>query len=329
MSRLQRAPVLRSRVGIFQLLPDNLWFLAHSNTMTVLPTSTSTLGQQLLREGRELLARGDREAAAQVLVRARDERDVVLAAHALIEANDLIGSFNNVMGLNCTISEQDDIFGFFRSHHSSRNPLRDYLADGWRTLSELMLLLEAVDQPLLRTPRVLEFASGHGRFTRHLVKALGPSRVVVSDVVPNAVEFSRSTFGVDGFLSTSVPESVQWPARYDLVFVLSLFSHLPSATWSRWLKVLYEAVAPGGLLVFSTHGIKAADFDHVTLDEDGYFFAASSESTAIDEQEYGTTFTSEAFVLARIAETVGADRLVHKAPVHFWNHQDAYVLRKP
>ena len=275
------------------------------------------------------MAQGDRVGAAQVLVRARDERDVVLAAHALIEKHDLVGSFNNVMGLDCTISERDDIFGFFRGHHSSRNPLRDYLADGWRTLSELMLLLEAVDQPLLKMPRVLEFASGHGRFTRHLVKALGPERVVVSDVVPSAVEFSRTTFGVNGFLSASVPEDVQWPGRYDLVFVLSLFSHLPRSTWSRWLAVLYAAVAPGGLLVFSTHGIKAANFDHVSLDEDGYFFAASSESTAIDEQEYGTTFTSEAFVLARIAETLGADKLVHKSPVHFWNHQDAYVLRIP
>lgn len=296
--------------------------------MTTTPSELSA-GQRLLQEGQDLLAQGDRVGAAQVLVRARDERDVVLAAHALIEKHDLVGSFNNVMGLDCTISEQDDIFGFFRGHHSSRNPLRDYLADGWRTLSELMLLLEAVDQPLLKTPRVLEFASGHGRFTRHLVKALGPERVVVSDVVPSAVEFSRTTFGVNGFLSASVPEDVQWPGRYDLVFVLSLFSHLPRSTWSRWLAVLYEAVAPGGLLVFSTHGIKAANFDHVTLDEEGYFFAASSESTAIDEQEYGTTFTSEAFVLARIAETLGADKLVHKSPVHFWNHQDAYVLRKP
>ena len=296
--------------------------------MTTTPSELSA-GQRLLQEGQDLLAQGDRVGAAQVLVRARDERDVVLAAHALIEKHDLVGSFNNVMGLDCTISERDDIFGFFRGHHSSRNPLRDYLADGWRTLSELMLLLEAVDQPLLKMPRVLEFASGHGRFTRHLVKALGPERVVVSDVVPSAVEFSRTTFGVNGFLSASVPEDVQWPGRYDLVFVLSLFSHLPRSTWSRWLAVLYAAVAPGGLLVFSTHGIKAANFDHVSLDEDGYFFAASSESTAIDEQEYGTTFTSEAFVLARIAETLGADKLVHKSPVHFWNHQDAYVLRIP
>ena len=287
-----------------------------------------SLGQRLLQEGQHLLAQGDRAGAAQVLARARDERDTVLAAHALIEDHDLVGSFTNMTGLNCAIAGQDDIFGFFAGHPSSRNPLRDYLADGWRTLSELMLLLEAVDQPLLKTPRVLEFASGHGRFTRHLVKALGADRVVVSDVVPDAVEFSRRTFGVDGFMSASVPEQVQWPQRYELVFVLSLFSHLPRSTWSRWLKVLWGAVAPGGLLVFSTHGVKAAAFDSVALDEEGFFFAPSSESNAIDAQEYGTAFTSEAFVLQRMAETCGTDALVHRAPVHFWNHQDAYVLRR-
>ena len=295
--------------------------------MTSTKNATSQ-GQRLLEEGRQLLAQGDKVGAAQVLARARDERDTVLAAHALIEAHGLVGSFTNIMGLDCTISAQDDIFGFFAGHPSSRNPLRDYLSDGWRTLSELMLLLEAVDQPLLKIPRVLEFASGHGRFTRHIAKALGAQRVVVSDVVPSAVEFSRSTFGVAGFLSASVPEQVRWPGQYDLVFVLSLFSHLPRSTWGRWLQALYGAVAPGGLLVFSTHGAKAAAFDSVTLDGEGFFFAPSSESHAIDGQEYGTTFTTEAFVLQRIAETCGAQSLVHSAPVHFWNHQDAYVLRK-
>lgn len=287
-----------------------------------------SLGQRLLQEGQQLLAQGDRAGAAQVLARARGERDTLLAAHALIEGHDLVGSFTNMTGLDCSIAAQDDIFGYFASHPSSSNPLRDYLADGWRTLSELMLLLEAVDQPLLKTPRMLEFASGHGRFTRHLVKALGAGRVVVSDVVPDAVAFSSRTFGVDGFMSASVPEQVQWPQRYDLVFVLSLFSHLPRSTWARWLKVLFGAVAPGGLLVFSTHGAKAAAFDSVQLDAEGFFFAPSSESSAIDAQEYGTAFTSEAFVLQCIAETLGAECLVHRAPVHFWNHQDAYVLRQ-
>ena len=151
-----------------------------------------TYGQQLMQEGLQLLADGKRAEAAQVLTRARSERDTLLQAHEVIEANDLVGSFRNIMGLDCTISSKDDIFGFFAGHASSTNPLRDYLADGWRTLSELLLLLEAVDQPLLRMGHVLEFASGHGRFTRHLVKAVGADRVTVSDVVPSVSRFSAT-----------------------------------------------------------------------------------------------------------------------------------------
>ena len=292
------------------------------------PIPDAATAAVLLQQGLAFLQAGDTAQAGAALCQARQHPDTRLAAHNLIEGHGLPGGFRPMFGLQCEIAPADDIFHFFAGHPTSINPLRDYLADGWRTLAELMLLLEAVDQPLLKTPRVLEFASGHGRFTRHLVKALGADRVVVSDVVPDAVEFSRRTFGVDGFMSASVPEQVQWPQRYELVFVLSLFSHLPRSTWSRWLKVLWDAVAPGGLLVFSTHGVKAAAFDSVALDEEGFFFAPSSESNAIDAQEYGTAFTSEAFVLQRMAETCGTDALVHRAPVHFWNHQDAYVLRR-
>lgn len=284
---------------------------------------------ELLQTGATLLERGQRSAAIELLQRARAEPGTRLAAHNLIERNDLPGAFGDMMAMRCEIAPADDIFHFFEGHPTSTNPLRDYLADGWRTLSELMLLLEAVGRPLLKTGSFLEFASGHGRFTRHLVKALGAKRVTVSDVVPDAVDFSRRTFGVAGFQSSSTPEDLVWPQCYDVVFVLSLFSHLPRSTWGRWLKCLYDGVAPGGVLVFTTHGARATAFDKVTLDDEGFFFAPSSESNAIDPNEYGTTFTSEAFVRARIAETVGAERLVHVAPVQFWNHQDAYVLVKP
>ncbi|MFD2378071.1 class I SAM-dependent methyltransferase [Ottowia pentelensis] len=282
----------------------------------------------LLQEGQQRLAVGDRAGASVALVRARAHAATRLAAHNLIEQHSLEGSFAAMFGLDCRIAPGDDIFHFFAGHPTSNNPLRDYLADGWRTLSELMLLLESVEQPLLGTASVLEFASGHGRFTRHLVKAVGADRVTVSDVVADAVDFSRGTFGVQGFVSRAVPELLVWPRRHELVFVLSLFSHLPRGSWGRWLSVLWDAVAPGGLLVFSTHGIEAARRAGVNLDGEGYFFAASSESNAIDAQEYGTTFTSPAFVQARVAKLPDAPAVSRFAPQWFWNHQDAWVLKR-
>lgn len=266
--------------------------------------------------------------AVERLLAARNEPQTRLAAHNLIESQGLPGAFAEMFGLECRIAPDDDIFHFFAGHPTSNNPLRDYLADGWRTLSELMLLLELVGQPLVGVPSVLEFASGHGRFTRHLVKALGSERVTVSDVVRGAVDFAYSHFGVQGLVSSARPEDVSWPRSYGLVFVLSLFSHLPRSSWTRWLQRLWQAVEPGGLLVFTTHGAEAARRAGVVLDESGFFFAPSSESSAIDAVEYGTSFSNEAFVRRQVQEVAGADALQRFAPQWFWNHQDAWVLKR-
>ncbi len=287
------------------------------------------LAHDSLAQARALMAGGDLEAAGQLLVQARDVPETRLQAHNLIEQSFPALSYGQWMGCPCEISQADDIYRFFAAHPSSLNPIRDYLADGWRTMAELVLLLEQAGHPLLHTRSFLEFASGHGRFTRHLVKALGAERVVVSDVVADSVDFARVAFGVEGFVSAAVPEDVRWDKQHDVVFVLSLFSHLPASTWSRWLRRIYDMVAPGGVLVFTTHGEAAVRKQDVSLDADGYFFTPSSESTAIDAQEYGTTFTSEAFVRARIAEHLPGARLRQFSPQHFWHHQDAFVVERP
>lgn len=280
-------------------------------------------------QAQALMARGDQQAAGELLLAARDAAVTRLAAHNLIEAHFPALSYGQWMGCPCQISPADDIYKFFAAHPSSLNPIRDYLADGWRTMAELVLLLEQVDHPLFRAENLLEFASGHGRFTRHLVKALGPQRVVVSDVVGDAVEFAHEAFKVQGFVSASQPEDVAWPHQHDVVFVLSLFSHLPRSTWARWLQRIYAMVAPGGVLVFTTHGAEAVRKQGVTLDPEGYFFTPSSESNAIAGQEYGTAFTSEAYVRGQIAQHLPDAQILQFAPQHFWHHQDAFVVQRP
>ena len=284
--------------------------------------------REALARGQALLAAGDRDGAAVALRAAAMVAATRLAAHNLIETHQLPGAFGDWMGLDARIDPQDDVFGFFTGHGTWSSPLRDYLADGWRTLAELVLLLERAGRSLSGCGQVLEFASGHGRFTRHLVKALGPQRVTVSDVVPGAVAFSTASFGVQGFVSTADPAALRWPGRYDLVFVLSLFSHLPRATWGAWLNRLWDAVAPGGALVFTTHGEPAARRAGVTLDESGFHFVAASESTAIDAHEYGTAFTSRAFVEAEVEALAPRAARWCGEPAWFWAHQDAFVVER-
>ena len=45
-------------------------------------------------------------------------------------------------------------------------------------------------------------------------------------------------------------------------------------------------------------------------------------------EEYGTAFTDEAFVRARVHELAGEQAVARFEPLAFWNHQDAWVLRR-
>ncbi len=251
-----------------------------------------------------------------------------LAAHNALERLQAPQRYGRWMLVNCVIDPRDDIFRFFANHEIAKNPIREYLSDGWRTLSELMLLLEAVDRPLSKTESVLEFAAGFGRFTRHLVKVL-PGRVTCADVMPGSVDFLCEQFGVTAFESSHEPEKIALSAQsaqYDLVFVLSMFTHLPIHMWAPWLRALKRMVKPGGLLVFSVHNEDVGREIGVVFDAQGTHFIASSESPSIDAQTYGTTFTTKKFVEDTIGSVFGSKPL-HYKPQGFWNGQDGVVVR--
>jgi SAM-dependent methyltransferase len=248
-----------------------------------------------------------------------------LTAHNALEYMQSKHSYGAWMRINCTIDVRDDIFRFFAEHPESKNPIRDYLSDGWRTLSELMIVLEHAEQPLLKMRSVLEFAAGFGRFTRHLVKAL-PSRISCTDVLPGSLDFLKQQFGVHAFESSHDPTLINTNDKYELVFVLSMFTHLPIHMWRPWLVSLGNMVQPGGLLVFSVHNEAVAKERDIVFDAQGTCFIASSESPLIDSDMYGTTYTTRQFVEACIQDVFGAPPLLYRER-GFWRGQDAVVIR--
>lgn len=248
-----------------------------------------------------------------------------LPAHNMLEQLASPECYGRWMRINCRIDPRDDIFHFFSRHPLAGNPIREYLSDGWRTLSELMLLIEEAGYSLTEMQHVLEFASGYGRFTRHLVKAI-PGKVDCADVLPGTAEFLHEQFAVNAFYSSHDPDKIAYPRQYDMVFVLSLFTHLPVNMWASWLRNLARGIKPGGLLVFSVHNEAAATQLGVNFGADGSYFVASSESPSLDGAVYGTTFTTRAFVERSIVDALGSPALVYR-PCAFWEGQDGVVVR--
>lgn len=202
-----------------------------------------------------------------------------------------------------------------------------YFNGGLENVGAIEDVLAETGPPLAQARSILEFACGYGRLTRHLVPRIERSRLTVSDIDADGVEFVTSTFGVKGFTSATDPADLVCEGRFELIVVVSLFSHLPEATWTSWLRTLLALLAPGGTLLFTTHRMRG----HAVLPEDregfarGFLYKAHNETRGrLDVEDYGTAVVSHDYLLAAL-DAAGATLIGHrKLAVGI---QDAYVVR--
>lgn len=172
---------------------------------------------------------------------------------------------------------------------------------------------------------IMDFACGFGNLTRHLQTTFPESLVTGCDIHEKAVDFNREILGITTILSSYTPENVVLP-KQDVILVLSFFSHLPKQLFTRWIRVLGLALAPGGALIFTARGHVAHKLANlgITVDETGFGFSAVSEQFDLPGEVYGTTVSYSRYVLNAIAECPEI-RLVGMREGYWWNIQDTYV----
>jgi SAM-dependent methyltransferase len=90
-----------------------------------------------------------------------------------------------------------------------------------------------------------------------------PRRITACDIDPEAVRFLAQEFGARPLLSTDDFAHITFPAKYEVIWAGSLFTHLPAAQGRFLLDLLTAQLRPGGLLLFSTQGLSC--LDHLAL----------------------------------------------------------------
>jgi len=229
-------------------------------------------------------------------------------------------------GIETKIHPNDEMYLFFTTHPLHKEtPLLSYFQSGQGMQHKMMEIFDKIGVEIEGIKNFLEFACGHGRFTRHLVKIIPPSKITASDVYKDAVDFQKETFGVKGFYSEFNPDDLQIPEKYDVIFVASLFSHLPINTWRPWIKKLYGSLSDKGVLIFSTHGTTCMG-NPEDMPESGFLYCHISESKTHSFDDYGTTYVTSEFVHKAILEETG-QHVALEIPKFLWNYQDVYVVR--
>jgi SAM-dependent methyltransferase len=207
--------------------------------------------------------------------------------------------------LNTNIHPADQMFNFITSTRGSGSVAQsEYFTSGVQLLKVLEQLVQWKFGSFDNVGSLLDFASGYGRLTRFLVHRMPPDRIWVSDIQADAVSFQQSEFGVQGFVSTPDPADLPCERTFDFIFVASLFSHLPDATFRAWLKKLHSLLSPGGLLVFSANDERMLPAS-VTMTDSGIVFGGGGEVPSLDDSNYGNTVVTETYVREAIRAATG------------------------
>jgi len=202
-----------------------------------------------------------------------------------------------------------------------REPLT-YFRSGQEAALVLEHALAAFGRGLQAPCTLLELASGYGRVTRHLLQRLERERLSTCEIVPAAASHVARSFGVESLASSTDPSILAWPHSFNVIFVASLFSHLPRPRFEGWLRHLRRSLADDGVAVLSTHGLWMPQAP--AHDGRGFAFHPASESLNLDGHEYGTTFVApeEVARMAREAGFAGVAWLERE----LWTLQDVFVL---
>ncbi|MES9903746.1 MAG: class I SAM-dependent methyltransferase [Sedimenticola sp.] len=248
--------------------------------------------------------------------------------------SDYIRRYADETGVVSSVHHDDMIFRFLveNPHFKTvEDAVEYYFKDGARSSRQLKKIifsdLGINDIPAIQ---ILEFASGYGCVTRHLVNDFLEENIVSCDIHREACSFISSEMRVKAILSSTSPADFQIATnQFDIVFALSFFSHMPDSTWGAWQKALFKTIKPGGYFIFTTHGMTSASdhFGGPIIPESGIWFVPDSEQKDLDVKDYGNTIVTQEYVNTIVNDVLHASILIY-VEACWWGHQDLYVVRK-
>lgn len=194
-------------------------------------------------------------------------------------------------------------------------------------------LLASVGRRLDSFETILDFGCGCGRVLRFLASSAPASRFYATDIDPLPIEWGRR----------NLPD-IRWSANefnpplpfgndtFDLIYAISVFSHLDESFQNAWLAELERVARPGAILILTVHGESLAGSlavsERSTLDAKGILFCKGATGRLkLDglPDFYQSTFHKRAYIDATWSKHFDIIGYVEGA---IDGYQDAVLCRK-
>lgn len=116
--------------------------------------------------------------------------------------------------------------------------------------------------------RALDWGCGWGRLTRTFVASRTFGDIWGIDIDHENLAWARRNIPSGSFVHVPLQPPTELPANhFDLVYAVSVMTHLTRDSQTRWLKEIRRVLRPGGLAILTFHGRTALAFASAYLTE--------------------------------------------------------------
>jgi SAM-dependent methyltransferase len=173
---------------------------------------------------------------------------------------------------------------------------------------------------------VLDFGCGCGRVVGHVKQRHPRWALAGCDIDAEAIAWCRQRLRMFADFDTNG----HWPpvalesAAFDVIYAISVFTHLAEDMQFAWLNELRRLAKPGGLLLLSVHPIALAPQAHAPRAREEGFVYAVGEATKGLPDFYQTSMHSTAYIRDTWSRYFDIVEVMEK---RVNNHQDLVVAR--
>ena len=207
-----------------------------------------------------------------------------------------------------------------------------FIESGWHTFNVFEQALAKAGRPIRSFESVLDFGCGCGRVTRSFRQMSPHAKLFGSDVDGEAIHWLNQNYHTFAEFSVNGPMP---PLRFenetfDLIYCISVFTHLPEDMQRAWLAELQRVARRNAIVLLTVYGQKQyLDLNASNRAEflkRGFYYVHERVSTTEGLPSfYQTAFHSHEYVRSVWGEYF---EVLNIEPLAIDSHSDLIVLRK-
>ncbi|MCG8486374.1 MAG: class I SAM-dependent methyltransferase [Chromatiales bacterium] len=175
--------------------------------------------------------------------------------------------------------------------------------------------------------QILDFGCGCGRVISYLSTLLMNNHFYGSDIDQEAITWCKNNLSTIAEFTTNdtYPPLPFDDSFFDIVYSVSVFTHLPEKMQFLWLEELKRVTRKGGYLFITTHGEELAPVQiRKQVNDYGFHYGVGKGTDGLPDF-YQTTFHTENYIRRRWSNYFEIVNIVKKGIL---SHQDLVICRR-